>query len=182
VHTGKDLILVAALGGNGDKHPLGGLGVSRFTEALGSRRRAFFFGPLARITGRKQMWTRRVGGPYPTDPSPLNSLIPLLRRRPITEAVHALCDRLINEITHLMAIARAGIDDRLDQANEFGAPDPLSQARIGLIEPLRNVYGISDKVLAMALSGILIGAADVRPRWLEEKLASLIALPLNQRG
>ena len=33
-----------------------------------------------------------------------------------------------------------------------------------LIEPLRNVYGISDKVLAMALSDILIGAADVRPR------------------
>ena len=43
----------------------------------------------------------------------------------------------------------------------------LAQARIGLIEPLRNVYGVSDKVLAMALSGILIGAADVRPRWLE---------------
>src|SRR4249919_2829858 len=59
------------------------------------------------------------------------------------------------------------IDDRLDQANESGAPDPLSQARVGLIEPLRNVYGVSDKVLAMALSGILIGAADVRPRWLE---------------
>jgi hypothetical protein len=36
-----------------------------------------------------------------------------------------------------------------------------------LIEPLRNVYGVADKVLAMALSGILIGAADVRPRWLE---------------
>lgn len=36
-----------------------------------------------------------------------------------------------------------------------------------LIEPLRNVYGISDKVLAMALSGILIDAGDVRPRWLE---------------
>ena len=59
------------------------------------------------------------------------------------------------------------IDHRLDQANESGAPDPLSQARVGLIEPLRNVYGVSDKVLAMALSGILIGAADVRPRWLE---------------
>ena len=32
---------------------------------------------------------------------------------------------------------------------------------------MRNVYGVADKVLAMALSGILIGAADVRPRWLE---------------
>jgi hypothetical protein len=59
------------------------------------------------------------------------------------------------------------IDHRLDQANESGAPDSLSQARVGLIEPLRNVYGVADKVLAMAMSGILIGAADVRPSWLE---------------
>jgi hypothetical protein len=59
------------------------------------------------------------------------------------------------------------IDHRLDQANESGAPDPLSQARVGLIEPMRNVYGVADKVLAMALSGILIGAADVRPKWLQ---------------
>ena len=47
------------------------------------------------------------------------------------------------------------IDDRLDQANKSGAPDPLSQARIGVIEPLRNVYGVSDKVLAMAMSNML---------------------------
>jgi len=59
------------------------------------------------------------------------------------------------------------IDHRLDQANESSGPDPLARVRVALIEPLRNVYGISDKVLAMALSGILIGAADVRPRWLE---------------
>jgi hypothetical protein len=59
------------------------------------------------------------------------------------------------------------IDDRLDQANESDAPNPLSQARVGLIEPMRNVYGVADKILAMAMSGILIGAADVRPRWLE---------------
>jgi hypothetical protein len=59
------------------------------------------------------------------------------------------------------------IDDRLGQANESGASDPLGQVRMALIEPLRNVYGVSDKVLAMALSGILIGAADIRPIWLE---------------
>ena len=51
--------------------------------------------------------------------------------------------------------------------SRFHAPDPLSQARIGLIEPMRNVYGVADKILAMAMSGILIGAADVRPSWLE---------------
>jgi hypothetical protein len=59
------------------------------------------------------------------------------------------------------------IDDRLEQAYDQAAPDPLAQARNALIEPLRNVYGISEKVLAMALSGILIGAADVRPKWAE---------------
>ena len=32
---------------------------------------------------------------------------------------------------------------------------------------MRNVYGVADKVLAMGLSDILIGAADVRPGWLE---------------
>jgi hypothetical protein len=58
------------------------------------------------------------------------------------------------------------IDDRLNQATEEGVADPLEQARNALIEPLRNVYGISDKVLAIGLSSILIGAADVRPKWL----------------
>jgi hypothetical protein len=67
------------------------------------------------------------------------------------------------------------IDDRLEQANDQGPSDPLAQARNALIEPLRNVYGVSDKVLAMALSGILIGAADSRPKWLEVG-ASMIAI------
>jgi hypothetical protein len=61
----------------------------------------------------------------------------------------------------------AWIDYRLDPFNDQAPSDRLAQACTALIEPLRNVYGISDKVLAMALSGILIGAADVRPRWLE---------------
>jgi hypothetical protein len=59
------------------------------------------------------------------------------------------------------------IDDCLDQLNDQAASDPLARVRIALIEPMRNVYGVADKVLAMALSGILIGAAEVRPRWLE---------------
>ncbi len=58
------------------------------------------------------------------------------------------------------------IDDRLDQAKDR-ASDPLARVRMALIEPLRNAYGVSDKVLAMGLSDILIGAADIRPRWLE---------------
>jgi len=58
-------------------------------------------------------------------------------------------------------------DDRLGQANDEAGLDPVPQARNALIEPMRNIYGVSDKVLAMALSGILIGAADARPRWLK---------------
>jgi hypothetical protein len=59
------------------------------------------------------------------------------------------------------------IDERVKQANDKADPDRLTRAGKALIEPLRNVYGISDKVLAMALSGILIGAAELRPHWLE---------------
>ena len=38
-------------------------------------------------------------------------------------------------------------------------------ARDALIGPLRNVYGVSDKVLAMALSALLMGAGKRRPLW-----------------
>jgi hypothetical protein len=41
----------------------------------------------------------------------------------------------------------------------------VATARDALIGPLRNVYGVSDKVLAMALAGLLIGAGKRRPLW-----------------
>ncbi len=59
------------------------------------------------------------------------------------------------------------IDDQLDQGNGPASSESAVQAADALIEALRNVYGVSDKVLAMALPAILIGAAEVRPRWLE---------------
>jgi hypothetical protein len=46
-------------------------------------------------------------------------------------------------------------------------PDRLARLRTSLIEPLREVYGVSDKVLAMALSSILIGAPRKMQRWIE---------------
>jgi hypothetical protein len=55
------------------------------------------------------------------------------------------------------------IDDRVGLSDDLTSPDPVS----ALIEPLRNVYGISDTVLALGLSDILIGAADVRPQWFD---------------
>ena len=57
----------------------------------------------------------------------------------------------------------AWIDDQLGQTVELSSTERIN----GLIEPLRNVYGISDKVLALGLSDILIGTADVRPAWFD---------------
>jgi hypothetical protein len=47
------------------------------------------------------------------------------------------------------------------------APDRLAACREAVIGPLRNVYGVSDKVLAMALSSMLLGAGKQRPLWFE---------------
>jgi hypothetical protein len=39
--------------------------------------------------------------------------------------------------------------------------------RAALLDPLREVYGVSDKVLTMALSQLLLGAPHARRRWRE---------------
>jgi hypothetical protein len=39
--------------------------------------------------------------------------------------------------------------------------------RAALVDPLREVYGVSDKVLTMALSQLLLGAARSRRHWRE---------------
>lgn len=46
-------------------------------------------------------------------------------------------------------------------------PDRLATLREAVIGPLRNVYGVSDKVLAMALSNLLLAAGRRRPLWVE---------------
>jgi hypothetical protein len=46
-------------------------------------------------------------------------------------------------------------------------PDRLAAMREAIIGPLRNIYGVSDKVLAMALSTLLLGAGYRKPLWLE---------------
>ena len=42
----------------------------------------------------------------------------------------------------------------------------LDHAREAIIGPLRNVFGVADKVLAMTISHLLMGAS-LKPRWLE---------------
>jgi hypothetical protein len=46
-------------------------------------------------------------------------------------------------------------------------PDRLAALREAIFGPLRNVYGVADKVLAMAMSSLLLAAEVRRPLWLE---------------
>ena len=58
------------------------------------------------------------------------------------------------------------IDSQLGTVNSQ-TPDRLATLREAIIGPLRNVYGVSDKVLAMALSNLLLAAGSRRPLWVE---------------
>jgi hypothetical protein len=60
----------------------------------------------------------------------------------------------------------AWIENQMASVNPR-APGAVDAAREALISPLRHVYGVSDKVAAMALSILLIGAGRRRPFWLE---------------
>jgi hypothetical protein len=69
----------------------------------------------------------------------------------------------------------AWLDQRLQAANSPAGPDGLARMRDALIAPLREIYGVSDKVLAMALSSILLGAPKKLRLW-REVGASMIAI------
>jgi hypothetical protein len=59
------------------------------------------------------------------------------------------------------------IDNQLGAAVGSSVPHLEAVKHEALIGPLRNVYGVSDKVLTMALSSLLIGARGQRPVWFE---------------
>jgi hypothetical protein len=59
------------------------------------------------------------------------------------------------------------IDGQLEAAAGSSVADLEATRQEALIGPLRNIYGVSDKVLTMALSSLLIGARDHRPVWFE---------------
>lgn len=59
------------------------------------------------------------------------------------------------------------IDSQLERTVGSSRVNLEAARQEALIGPLRNVYGISDKVLTMALSGLLIGARGRRPVWFE---------------
>jgi hypothetical protein len=67
------------------------------------------------------------------------------------------------------------IAQRLQTASNPAGPDRLARMRDALIAPLREIYGVSDKVLTMALSSLLLGAPKNLRLW-REVGASMIAI------
>ena len=67
------------------------------------------------------------------------------------------------------------IDQQLQAANNPAGPDRLPRMREAIIGPLRQIHGVSDKVLTMALSALLLGAPNRMRLW-QEVGASMIAI------
>jgi hypothetical protein len=59
------------------------------------------------------------------------------------------------------------IDSRLASVGSIAAPERPARLRQALLEPLGNVYGVANKVLAMALSELLLAGDAKRPLWIE---------------
>jgi hypothetical protein len=59
------------------------------------------------------------------------------------------------------------IDRRLNMAARHPGPNRLARMRTALLDPLKEVHGVSDKILMMALSVLFLGAPGRRRRWLE---------------
>ena len=59
------------------------------------------------------------------------------------------------------------INGQLAAANSPPGPARLPRMAAAVIEPMREIYGVSDKVLAMALSSLLLGAPKKMSLWIE---------------
>ena len=58
------------------------------------------------------------------------------------------------------------IDERLETADHAGSIIERAAAmRASLLEPLKNIHGISDKILGMALADLLLGGEPSREKW-----------------
>ena len=58
------------------------------------------------------------------------------------------------------------LDDRLKSADHAGPIIERAAAmRASVLEPLKNIHGVSDKVLGMALADLLLGSDPQRHRW-----------------
>jgi hypothetical protein len=60
----------------------------------------------------------------------------------------------------------AWIDSQLSTISD-GAPNRHQLMQEALVGPMRHIYGVSDKVVTMTLSSVLIAAPDIKPNWFE---------------
>jgi hypothetical protein len=60
-------------------------------------------------------------------------------------------------------------------AVDLDSDDRVAAVRAAIVNPLRHVYGVADKTLAMALSLLLVGVGRKKPHWFEVG-ANLIAV------
>jgi hypothetical protein len=67
------------------------------------------------------------------------------------------------------------IDERLANVDLSVPAGRATRLRQALLEPLGHVYGVSNKVLSMALANLLLGADRRRPLWTEAG-AAMIAI------
>ena len=59
------------------------------------------------------------------------------------------------------------VDAQLDTVDPDPADDRPARLRQALLTPLKEIYGVGDKLLSMALSDLLLGAGAHRPIWTE---------------
>src|ERR1700693_5964977 len=59
------------------------------------------------------------------------------------------------------------IDQRLEAVGPLPVSNRPARLRQALLEPLGHIYGVSNKVLAMALSELLLAGDAKRPIWIE---------------
>lgn len=53
------------------------------------------------------------------------------------------------------------------QIKDYPGINNVAAARAALVDPLRHVYGVSDKVIGLALTNLMMGAGASRPGWFE---------------
>ena len=123
--------------------------------------------PQAQATGISMAAaTKRAAGPVPSPSTSARCPLPShdLRNGHLNQTAYSL-------FLFIRDIADGDLD-RLDRRPTGGrqqsaGPDRLPAWAAALIEPMREIYGVSDKVLAMALSALLLGAPKKLVLWAE---------------
>ena len=109
---------------------------------------------------QKSSWTCAEPKILPTCPVPKHDL----RNGRLNQTAYSLF-LFIRDVTGGDLVS--WIDQRLDEANSVNVRRQTSRMLTSLKEPLRQLFGVSDKVLNMTLAYILTSAPSTKPLWLK---------------